>query len=85
MPRKIKKVMNHLLIESDGTVVYDFHFRIRHYPHTNWVVRAKREFRRLWIEKIKLEFQAEFLIHELGLLHKEHEQLFASAILLGII
>lgn len=55
LPRKIKKAMAGLqILPDDGHVIYNWWFKKRRYPHTKWVIRAKREFRRLWREsKIK--------------------------------
>ena len=45
LPRKLKKAANGLRIYKDtGEVCYDWHFRVRHYPRTKWVVRAERLF-----------------------------------------
>lgn len=50
-PRKMKKAMGGLLIlPDDGHVIYSWCFKKRRYPRTKWVVRAEREFRRLWRE-----------------------------------
>lgn len=49
LPRKMKKAMAGLLIlQDDGHVIYNWWFKKRRYPRTKWVVRAEREFRRLW-------------------------------------
>ena len=49
LPRKIKKAMAGLEIwPDDGKVVFNWRFRLRHYPRTKWVVRAERQFNRLW-------------------------------------
>lgn len=51
LPRKLKKAINGLRInEYTGRVCYDWHFRVRHYPRTKWVVRAERQFIRAWRE-----------------------------------
>lgn len=47
----MKKAMNGLLIiPENGKVIYNWRFNLRRYPRTRWVVRAEREFRRLWRE-----------------------------------
>lgn len=51
LPRKLKKAANGLRIYKDtGEVCYDWHFRVRNYPRTKWVVRAERLFKRAWRE-----------------------------------
>lgn len=51
LPRKTKKAMVGLHIWPDtGKVTYNYRFSLRHYPRTKWVVRAEREFRRIWRE-----------------------------------
>ena len=51
LPRKLKKATKGLRIYKDtGEVCYDWHFRVRHYPRTKWVVRAERQFIRAWRE-----------------------------------
>ena len=43
--------MRGLLIYPDtGTVFYNHGFVLRRYPHTKWVFKASKEFRRLWKE-----------------------------------
>lgn len=43
--------MRGLLIDPDtGTVFYNHWFVLRRYPHTKWVFKASKEFRRLWKE-----------------------------------
>ena len=43
--------MRGLLIDPDtGTVFYNHGFVLRRYPHTKWVFKASKEFRRLWKE-----------------------------------
>lgn len=49
MPRKLKKVMNKLRIDPDTGEVFML-WCYRSYPRTKWVVRAERQFRRLWLE-----------------------------------
>jgi len=49
LPRKMKKAMKGLEIwPEDGRVAYNWRFRVRHYPRTKWVVRAERQFKRIW-------------------------------------
>ena len=51
LPRKLKKAVNGLRInEYTGKVFYDWHFYVRHYPRTKWIVRAERLFIRAWRE-----------------------------------
>ena len=50
LPRKMKKAMAALLISNDGQVFMNRWYRLRHYPRTKWVVRAERQFRRVWLE-----------------------------------
>ncbi|MBO5626751.1 MAG: hypothetical protein J5953_13320 [Prevotella sp.] len=50
LPRKMKKAMSGLLISEDGMVFFNGWFRWRRYPRTRWVVRAERQFRRVWRE-----------------------------------
>ena len=43
--------MRGLLIDyKTGTVFYNHWFVLRRYPHTKWVCKASKEFRRLWKE-----------------------------------
>jgi len=43
--------MRGLLIDyKTGTVFYSHRFVLRRYPHTKWVYKASKEFRRLWKE-----------------------------------
>jgi hypothetical protein len=47
----MKKAMAGLLISNDGEVFFNcWYSNVRHYPRTKWVVRAERQFRRLWRE-----------------------------------
>lgn len=56
LPRKMKKAMAGLEIwPDDGRVAYNWRFRLRHYPRTKWVVRAERQFKRLWRKNRKLK------------------------------
>lgn len=57
MPRKLKKVMNKLRIDPDTGEVFMPYKNIHPYPRTKWVVRAERQFRRLWRELKKKELQ----------------------------
>ena len=56
MPRKLKKVMNKLRIDPDTGEVFML-WCYRPYPRTKWVVRAERQFRRLWRELKKKDLQ----------------------------
>ena len=42
IPRKLKKVINDVMIADDGRVVYSFRFRIRRYPRTKWVIKCEK-------------------------------------------
>ena len=44
LPRKIKKVVPMLRVDPKSGKM----MRPRYYPRTKWVVRAERQFRRLW-------------------------------------
>ena len=46
----MKKAMSGLLISEDGMVFFNGWFRWRRCPRTRWVVRAERQFRRVWRE-----------------------------------
>lgn len=62
LPRKMKKAMVGLHIWPDtGKVTYNYRFSQRHYPRTKWVVRAEREFRRIWRENRQLKEQKHLL------------------------
>jgi hypothetical protein len=51
LPRKLKKAIKGLVIYKDtGEVRYNWHFRVRSYPRTRWVVKAERQFIRTWRE-----------------------------------
>lgn len=56
LPRKMLKAMNTLLIDPDtGNTFFNGYYRMIHYPRTKWVVRAERQFRRLWRENRRLK------------------------------
>lgn len=55
LPRKLKKAMEGLLISEEGVVFFNGWYRLRHYPRTKWVVRAEREFKRVWRENKEKE------------------------------
>lgn len=51
LPRKMKKAVLMLEIDTDkGIVRPTFRARYRRYPRTRWVVRAERQFYRLFSE-----------------------------------
>ena len=48
LPRKIKKVMPMFRVDPKSGKVVRLGWVRRYYPRTKWVVRAERQFRRLW-------------------------------------
>lgn len=54
LPRKLKKGMDGLRIDMrTGKVEYSWEFSLRSYPRTKWVVRAERQFHRLFREYLE--------------------------------
>jgi len=65
IPRKLKKVINDVMIADDGRVVYSFRFRIRRYPRTKWVIKCEKGIRKLWIEMRRNDERLEYLKEQL--------------------
>ena len=53
-PRKLKKAVKRLKIWPDTGEVF---IAYTPYPRTQWVVRAERQFHRLWLELKKKDLQ----------------------------
>lgn len=50
IPRKVKNMIDDVMIVDNEKVIYSFRIRIRRYPRPYWVMKREKGIKKIWIE-----------------------------------